>query len=55
MGYDLNELLREIDSTGMSLHNVFSDGIAMTDVEYRILNYLRMLYRVYLKKDSTRF
>ena len=55
MGYDLNELLRELDSTRMSLRNVVSDGLAMTDVEYRILNYLRMLYRVYLKKDSTRF
>jgi sulfotransferase family protein len=31
MGYDLNELLREIDSTGMSLTNVFSDGIAMAN------------------------
>jgi len=31
MGYDLNELLREIDSTGMSLRNVFSDGIAMAN------------------------
>jgi hypothetical protein len=31
MGYDLNELLHEIDSTEMSLRNVCSDGIAMAN------------------------
>ena len=43
MGYDLNELLREIDSTGMSLRNVLSDGIAMTDVRSKIAMYIKIL------------
>lgn len=35
MGYDLNELLHELDSTGMSLRNVFSDGIAMANSKHK--------------------
>jgi len=38
MGYDLHELLHEIDSTGMSLRNVFSDGMAMTGLKYKNSN-----------------
>jgi len=29
MGYELNELLRDLDSTGMTLSNLFTDIVRM--------------------------
>jgi len=37
MGYELNDLLRELDSTEMSLRNLFTDSIKMTILNDRTL------------------
>ena len=49
MGYALNELLRELSSTGMSARHVFSDCLKMTILDDRILNYIRMRTEPHLK------
>jgi hypothetical protein len=49
MGYELNELLRELDSTGMSLRNVFTDSMKMTILNDRILNYIKILNQTTLR------
>lgn len=49
MGYDMNELFRELDSTEISLRNVLSDCMRMTILNDRALNYVRMLNQASLK------
>lgn len=49
MGYDLNELFRDLDSTGMSLRNLFMDSIKMTILNDRIVNYIKVLNQTILK------
>jgi hypothetical protein len=49
MGYDLNELFRDLDSTGMSLRNLVADSIRMTILNDRAMNYVRMLNQSSLK------
>lgn len=49
MGYDLNELFRDLDSTEMSMRNLFMDSIKMTILNDRALNYIRTLNQATLK------
>jgi len=49
MGYDLSELLMELNSTRMSPRHVVSDCLKMTILDDRILNYIRMRTQPHLK------
>lgn len=49
MGYDLNELLRELDLTGMSLRYFFSDSVTMINLKGRIVKFLRIFARIFFK------
>jgi hypothetical protein len=49
MGYDLTELLRELDTTGTTRHNLISDGVTMIDLKGKIKSVLKALSRIIFK------
>jgi Sulfotransferase family len=49
MGYDLNVLVRDLDSVRMSTRHVLMDCLKMTILDDRILNYIRMRHQPLLK------
>ena len=49
MGYDLNELLLELDSTGLTLRYLFSDSKAMINLKGQIVKILRAFSRIIFK------
>lgn len=49
MGYDFNELSRDLDSVGNSPRHLLTDSFKMTIFSDRMLNYIRMLDQAVLK------
>jgi hypothetical protein len=49
MGYDLNELLLELDSTGLSPRYLYSDSKAMIDLKGKIVKTFRAFSRIIFK------
>jgi hypothetical protein len=49
IGYDLNELLCDLDSTRMTLRYIFSDGIRLLNLKIRTINILGVVWRSIFK------
>lgn len=49
IGYDLNELLCDLDSTRMTLRCIFSDGIRLLNLKIRAINILGVVWRSIFK------
>jgi len=49
MGYDLNDLLRDLDSTPMTARYLFSDVVRFLNIKARIKNILRRFGRIFFR------